>query len=254
MAYELPQEVLSNLDDELKSVVTKPEVLAIIESVVTPIVTAKSTLLNEKKELQRSIDAFGGIEKVKADLEELGNVRKMTDEERSKAIKASADVEAVRVELSGKLKAEQDTVANLKKSIAERELMNSVAKAVGDSGDFELLLPFINKRISHSLKDDGRLHIDVMTEDGKPMLTSTGDNATLTDLITEFKNSERYGRLFKAEGKGGSGAGHGVASAGAGNNPFKKGPSFNVTEQANLYRNNPVLAKQLAAEAGVALK
>lgn len=253
MTFELPNEVVSGLSDELKGVITKPEVLEVIEKVVTPIITAKSTLLNEKKDLQKAIDAFGGLDKVKADLEELTNVRNMTEEERNKAIKASADVEAVRADLSGKLKAEQDKNVNLMKAIAERELQNTIAKAVGDQGDFELLMPFINTRISHSLKEDGRLHIDVMTADGKPMLTSSGDNATLSDLINEFKNDERYGRLFKADNKSGGGA-EGAKGISTANNPFKKGPTFNVTEQSKLYRSNPTLARQLALEAGVKLE
>lgn len=253
MSFELPQEVVAGLSDELKSVITKPEVLEVIEKVVTPVVTAKSTLLNEKKDLQKAIDAFGGLDKVKADLEELASVRAMSAEERDKAIKASADVEAVRADLSGKLKAEQDKNVNLMKAIAERELQNTIAKAVGDQGDFELLMPFINQRISHTLREDGNLHIDVLTADGKPMLTASGDNATIKDLINEFKNSERYGRLFKAENKGGSGAEGAKGGPSMSNNPFKKGPTFNVTEQSRLYRTNPALAKQLALEAGVKL-
>lgn len=254
MAFELSQDIVSALPDEVKSVITKPEVLEVFDKVVSPIVAAKNTLLTEKKSLKDAIDALGGLDKVKADLEELNSVRSMTEEERNKAIKASADVEAVRNDLSSKLKGTQDELNTWKQKFAERDLHTAIAKAVGEDGDFELLLPFIRDRISHKLNDDGRLHIDVLTADGKPMSNATGDAATLNDLISEFKNSQRFSRLFRAEGKAGSGASGQQGTSGLPNNPFKKGPTFNVTEQSRIYRENPTLAKQLAAEAGVQLK
>jgi hypothetical protein len=72
--------------------------------------------------------------------------------------------------------------------------------------------------------------------------------------MSEFKNSSIYSRAFEADNKQGSGSktnsGAGVSS----NNPFQKGtPSFNVTEQMRLYKQDPQLAKQLAAQAGVTL-
>jgi hypothetical protein len=37
-------------------------------------------------------------------------------------------------------------------------------------------------------------------------------------------------------------------------NPFKAGPSYNLTKQGQILRSNPELAKKLASEAGVTLK
>lgn len=254
MPYELPAEVVSALPDEVKTLVTKPEVLAVFEKVVTPLVTAKGTLLNEKKTLQADIDALGGLEKVKASLTEYTTLKGQTEEERNKAIKASADVEAVRSDLAGKLQTAQQSADAWRNKFADRSLNNLVMTAVSAAeGDPELLMPFLKSRIKSTMDEAGNVKVDVLKADGTPMLNANGDAAGLTDLVNEYKNSERFGVMFKASNKGGSGAGNGNGAPGLANNPFKKGATFNVTEQMKLYKSNPTLAKSLALAEGIKL-
>jgi hypothetical protein len=68
--------------------------------------------------------------------------------------------------------------------------------------------------------------------------------AVIEHLSTEFP------RNVKGSGASGAGASGGANSGGSATvNPFKKGESFNLTEQGRLMRENPTLAAQLKKQA-----
>ena len=58
------------------------------------------------------------------------------------------------------------------------------------------------------------------------------------------------GEGYSGGGDGGKGSGGGTDT---GPNPFKEGPTFNMTEQMKLRKTDPAKAKRLAMEAGKVL-
>lgn len=97
-----------------------------------------------------------------------------------------------------------------------------------------------------------------MEPDGKtPRFGKDGATPLTIEEWVESQATEAP-HLFEPSSGGGAGEGGGAGGgAGAGivkGNPFKKGSQdYNLTNQMKLMRTNPVLARQLAAQAGVKL-
>lgn len=254
MTYEIPQEVLSTLAPEVIDLVSKPEVLAVLEAVNKGLVTTKQNLLTEKGQLRKTLDELGGEETVKQKLTRLAELEAMSDQDKEAAAKANRDVEAVRSEFSMKLGDKDKELNDLKSAIAKGKVTDLIKSAFNDAEDIDLIMPFVEKRIKHVVDGTGSVKVNVVKDDGTPMFGKNADEATLSDLAEEMRNSEKYARLFKAVNNSGSGAGPGKGPS-ATNNPFmKNSPAWNVTEQARLYRANPQLAISLASAAGIQLK
>lgn len=254
MSYELPQEALADVSDDVKALVTKPEVLAIIEKVVNPLVTHKQTLLTEKKTLENQLKDLGGLETVKSQLARLTELETMSEEDKRKAANANKDIESVRTEFSTKLSAREKELNDLREAIAQREVNSLIGEAFKDAEDVELVLPFVKSRVKHTIDASGKVSIEVLKADGTPMFGKNADHASLADLAEEFKNSPKFAKLFKADNKSGGGTSS-TTGPGLAANPFAKNtPHWNVTAQSQLYRSNPTLAKTLAAAAGIVLK
>lgn len=117
-------------------------------------------------------------------------------------------------------------------------------------GDALLLMPHIRPRAR--VKDDkGMLRLEVLNAEGAPMLTKDGKSAAIKDLVTEFRESDRFGKLFEGTGNSGSGAG-GREGKGGGNgeaNPFAA-QHWNKTEQIKLIKTDAEAAEAAAIKAG----
>lgn len=89
-------------------------------------------------------------------------------------------------------------------------------------------------------------------EDGKVFVGDEYKQVGLADYVKSIADEPDNQHHFKP--KGGSGAGTVVGNGGgngqATTNPWKAG-SFNLTQQGQIIRTNPELAKRLKAEAGV---
>lgn len=247
--FELPADIVSTLAPEVKDIIMKPEVLSVFEAAhnaaTSGLIANKTALLNEKGQLKAFIDGFGGQDKLKADLEELAA--------RRAAPSKSQDVEAVRSDLGKKLTDKETELNTLRGAIAQEKVHGFIRDAFKDAEDLDLVLPFIEKRVKHVIGADGKVQVEVLKADGTPMLGKLADPASLTDLAEEFKNSEKFGKFFRAENKGGGGATGGKPGSGAANPFAKNTPHWNVTDQSKLYKSNPTLARSLAAAVGITL-
>ncbi len=73
-------------------------------------------------------------------------------------------------------------------------------------------------------------------------------NVTVDGWVKEVHTKSPH--LFGEDGEQGDGTGAGTGNSGT--NPWAK-ETWNLTEQGRLVRDNPALAKQMAAQAGVTL-
>jgi hypothetical protein len=129
----------------------------------------------------------------------------------------------------------------------QRQLTDEIAKKKGIA---PLLLPALRGQVKAKIDEDGRVQITVLAPNGEEMSSDAGASATISDLVESFRRNEVFGQAFEADG-GGSGAGgsRGGPPSRAGGNPFVRGPTWNLTEQANLRASNPALADRLKQEA-----
>lgn len=132
-----------------------------------------------------------------------------------------------------------------------RELTEEIAKK---KGNVDLLLPMMRGRVKGEIDPDtGKVVRKVLAANGDEMLSDAGAPGTVSDLVESLRRDEKFGIAFEGEG-GGSGAGTGAnrKSGGGGKNPYKKGPTWSLTEQTKLRAANPALADQLKREAELA--
>ena len=136
--------------------------------------------------------------------------------------------------------------ARHKKSFMEREIISAAHSAQAiDPEDIQL-------RLTKEIKVesvDGRDLVVVLDDKGEVRRDANGKPLTVAQRVEELKGSERTAHLFKG-GKVGTGSKTIPGSDGGTVNPWKK-ETRNLTEQGRILKENPELAKQMKAEAGL---
>ena len=95
--------------------------------------------------------------------------------------------------------------------------------------------------------DDG--NVVAYESDGKTKkFGASGTVLSITEYVNASAKDKDYAHLFQSSSGGGS-AGGGAAGTKTTGNPFKIGPSFNLTAQAQIMRDAPTQAAQLKLEA-----
>jgi hypothetical protein len=92
-----------------------------------------------------------------------------------------------------------------------------------------------------------------LDEEGGKMLGVDGKAASFDEWLYQRMERHPEGKTVLLKGlnsTGPGGGGNGAQGAGGGN-PFQKGPSWNVTEQNRIAKDNPAMAMAYAREAGI---
>ena len=238
-----------NIDDEeVRNVFSRDDVQEAIAKVVNSelegLKAKRTSLLKELsdlKPLKETVDQLGGID----------NLRTLA-EQKPKKIIPDNELERERSHLTEIIKSKDGELTDLRNSIVNEKLGNTISSALAKAGADDLLVPFIKERIRGEFKDTG-VQITVMTEDNVPLITPKGEAATIDDLLEEFKKSDRFKKLFKGKNFSGTGTNPGDAPASI-HNPFDmKSPEFNLTKAMEFYKQNPEKAKVLAEQVGFKL-
>jgi hypothetical protein len=223
--------------------------LARLEADKKALIAKRDQLLQEKKEQQKKLDSYIGIEP--DEVQSLIALRNSQDDYIPKE-KVQEQVTKVEAEHRSLLEKLQKELENTQKLVAEekaereaerqrREALETQNKALELMAKAKVL----DKKRSHLLKllewkkgEDGSLLID-----GSPA----------ADKLKELAETDEYGDYFAGRESSGSGFVPGVATSKSSSGPdpseyFIEGhPNFSLTEQMNLYRQDP--AKYKAAEA-----
>lgn len=251
MSTDITQE-FDGLSDDVKTVLTKPEVMEALtkafEKREAPLKAKRDELLAKISETNETIKQLGGLDSIKGLAEQAAEARRKADEAAAK----SNDVETVKKTYSEKLAAAEQRHADLLKQVMNEKAENIVSKAIREAkGSPELLTPHIQSRIKSEFVD-GQVKLTVLGANGVPMLRDDGKEASVSDLLEEFRGSPAYARAFDANGTAGSGARDAKPALNGVTNPWLS-TSKNLTQQMQMVRDNPALAKSLAAAAGVDL-
>lgn len=145
----------------------------------------------------------------------------------------------------------QSLTDRLHRSIADTHLRDAIS---AHGGIDRILTPLLRDRVRIKDADDGSSTVEVLDEQGRPMLDKSGNPATVKDLVGSVKADPDYAPVFRSNVKPGIGA-HSAPVRSNGvdldNNPWAKGKE-NHTQQRYLEVNNPEEAAQFKAAAGVA--
>jgi hypothetical protein len=247
--YELPE----GTDPEIAELFKKPEVLSIVQHINKGVASKNKELLDQLSLTKKDINDLGGIDNIKSKLTAAERLEAERAAKASAEAEGSNDIEAVKKAFQQKL---DEANAKLEKHEQERvanKVTSQLVKALDKDADvFEVLEPFLKKRLRTEVEADGSIKVKVLTSEGGPMLTEKGE-ASVKDLIASFRDDPKFSPLFKADNKAGSGAKStdGIASL---ENPFAKNtPHYSPTKQAQLYRADPARARALAASVGFKL-
>lgn len=247
-----------NIAPEVAELFAKPEVMEVLKATIQahtePLAAKKDELLNKYTQTKKQLDQFGGLDAIQSKLSAFEQAEAAKAEAERQAALASTDVEAVK-------KSFQEIIAQKDAKLQEYETdrVNGKARSLVKSavkeanGDYDLLNPFIAQRTKTVVGADGKINVQVFKADGAPMYKDNGNEATLQDLMNEFKNSPKYGVMFGADNKSGSGARSPAFNPGAAvDNPFMRNtPAWNVTKQQQMLASQPELARMLAKSAGI---
>jgi hypothetical protein len=143
----------------------------------------------------------------------------------------------------------QHEVAKAKEAVVREKVARRIEAAAIKAGASVTALTDIQGRAEAAGRwvDDPKRGLHLVNEVGIAEIDDVGNWVSPERLVGMLGKDTSAGHLFQANG---APSPQGSAS---GTNPFVKGPHFNMTEQGRLLRQNPTLAKQMAAAAGVKL-
>ncbi|HEX7048648.1 MAG TPA: hypothetical protein VF188_00430 [Longimicrobiales bacterium] len=167
---------------------------------------AKNELLDEKKQLQAKLEAFGDLTPEK--VEEL---RKAAEGKGASADKKVQELEAKLAEVSKAAQLEiqkaKDEAEKARQAYHNSFIEGEIVKALAEVKGSPKLLTDVMKRAVQVKEQDGKLAVVVLGKDGQPRIKdSQGNPFGLVDLAMELREDPEYGRAFEPSGKTGSGA------------------------------------------------
>lgn len=209
---------------------------------------------DERSELEKLLKPWQTIGKKP---EEISAILKKADEEEQKRLKESGKYDEMLKQVNAK---HEEQLAALNKQIEqyrvekEMSLIDQAATSAiaEEKGSIKLLLPLI-KLHTKLVNVNGKDVVEIFDANGTPRVDAKGDYLTIADWVKEMKKDPDLQSAFAPSGNKGSGApGSGNSGGSGNNNPWKK-ETFNLTEQARIYREEPERAIALAQAAGFKL-
>jgi hypothetical protein len=162
-----------------------------------------------------------------------------------------AEIKRIREKLEGQhakaLEEKDERIQSLTGHVEQREIDQAISDALADAE----IIPQTREAVKALLKGRGP---KVVWEDGDPRGVFTGelgDEIDVKTYVAAWAKTDEAKPFLPASGNQGSGSGNGRGPGGGHgqSNPWKN-DTRNLTEQSRIVKENPALAKQLAAAAG----
>lgn len=232
----------------------------------------KAELEQKTKDYETRFSAFEGLDPNAARdalrrLETITNLdpekesERLADEKykaKSKTLKEKyeSDMEAIRTDATTKLTAAEAALKAKTQQIQTLLVDNAISTHLAKLNPVADLRDAVELLARQSIKTkevDGRLVVQVVDTNGQQRFKDVlnGVPMTVEDLLVEMR--ETRPSFFAADSKPGIGMGsqpNAPGGAGKGEpNPFAKGPTWNLTQQSLMLRNDPAKAARLRAAA-----
>ena len=153
---------------------------------------------------------------------------------------------AMKTDYEAKLATSEADKSKATKRLEQVLINDAISAAALEKGIRATALEDVKNRGKTVFKLDGDKVI-ALDEAGQQRFNTAGQPLSIKDWMDEL--ATKAGHLFEDNRGGGTPPGGGGRQP-AGTNPYKKGPTYNLTEQARLERTNAPLAKQMQAAAG----
>ena len=178
------------------------------------LVKKRDELLGKVTDYKGRLDQFDGI-----DVEEYKTALQKLKEYDEKHLMDKGDFEPIRQKLLEQIE-EAKTSAEKEKGALRSQLENMMidseaAKSISEAGgSLKLLMPIVKSRID-IIDNDGKLVLQIKSEDGTPALDNNGESLTLSGLMEEIKADESLSGAFASSGLSGGGARQSVKGGGS---------------------------------------
>lgn len=171
----------------------------------------KSALQKEReaaKTAAKQASAWASLGKTPDEIQQL--VEAQAQAERDKLVKGGEwdKLKAQMLEQQDKEREQLESRLKAKDSAIERHLIDGEAKAAiaAAKGAPTLLLPHVKSQV-RVVEEGGEYVVRVVDKLGNPRVDAKGEFLSITDLVSEMRQSEVFGRAFEASGTTGGGAG-----------------------------------------------
>lgn len=154
---------------------------------------------------------------------------------------------ALQKQLEGKLGEKDAEIQTLQSFVERLTVDNALDRAL----DKVKVIPETREAVKALLKQRGPKVIRE-GDDYRGIFETDLGEVSVEDYVDAWSRRDEAAPFMPASGNKGSGAGGGKVGGSARANPFKT-ETRNLSEQMRLVKENPTLARQLAAEAGVKL-
>jgi hypothetical protein len=172
-----------------------------------------------RKAAEKALKAYDGIDD--ADI-----AREAVSKMKAGTLKSRDEIDAYKLEIEKKMAkdlaaahTERDTFKKqLEETLVERDALAAITEAKGNP---RLLMPVVRAAARIERNGDGKLHVALVGEDGKPLITKkagSSDGMSLSEYVSTLKASPDYKAAFSGSGSGGAGSNSQSGGAGKAGN------------------------------------
>jgi hypothetical protein len=170
----------------------------------------KSALAKEReaaKTAAKQVSAWTALGRTPDEIQVL--VESQAQAERDKLTK-SGEWDKLKGQMAEQQKAEllkkDERIGNLTKTLERRFIDADATAAIATAkGVPALLIPHVRAAVK-LVEENGDFTVQVVDSSGNPRVNGKGEFLTITDLVSEMRQSEVFGRAFEPSGTTGSGA------------------------------------------------
>jgi len=179
----------------------------------------KSALQKERERanaLDKQSKAWAGMGKSPEEIQALIEAQRKAEED--KALKGG-EFEKLKQQIidqhKGELGKKDERIQTLTKSLERRLIDADATAAIADAkGVPALLLPHV-RAATRVVEDGGDFKVQVVDAAGNPRVNGGGEFLSISDLVSEMRQSDVFGRAFEPSGTAGGGAQGGGSGSGS---------------------------------------